>query len=84
MVSVINTIYQKTEDKDKPQLENPSHADISKAMLLNRFVFVLYLKILPDIEIENYDNFDETDEKTINDKWYNNISLVGKMRCSLV
>ena len=69
-----------TSEKDKIQIENPAHADISKSMLLHRFVFVLYLRILPDYENEKYDNFDEADKKSINEKWYNKNTIIGKIR----
>ena len=69
-----------TSEKDKIRIENPAHADISKSMLLHRFVFVLYLRILPDYEFEKYENFDEMDRKSIDEKWYNNNEIIGKIR----
>ena len=77
--SVINTFYIRTQQPDQPQIAEFSLADISKAMLLERFVFVLYINILPDITEDSFENYRETDQETNNSNWYNNHILVGKI-----
>ena len=79
-MSVINTFYLKTLEEDQPKIGHFISADISKAMLISRFVFVLYVRILPDISWESFQNFDELDEATISTQWYNNITAVGQIR----
>ena len=54
-------------------------ADIAKAILSRRFVFVLKINILPDIDEDSFDKFDE-ENVDINSFWYNNISTVGQIR----
>ena len=79
-VSIINTFYKKSLQKDAPQLTKSSKSDISKAMLSERFVFVLSIRILPDLEEDSFEKFDELNEEKINKNWYNNLNSVGKIR----
>ena len=79
-VSVINTFFKKTKGKDELQIGRTSFADISKAILSERFVFVLYIRVIPNIKEDSYDNFDELDEESINKNWYNNVTSVGQIR----
>ena len=79
-VSVINTFYKQTSRKKRFLLSKYSNADISKAMLSKRFVFVLFINILPDVDKDNFENFNEKDYNYINQKWYNDIETVGKIR----
>ena len=50
-------------------------------MLSERFVFVLSIRILPDLDEDSFEKFDEMDEEKINKNWYNNLNSVGKIRC---
>ena len=51
-------------------------ADIPKAILTEQFVFVLFVKILPDLELDNFDNYNANN----NQQWYNNLRIVGEIR----
>ena len=51
--------------------------DISKAMLSKRFVFVLTIRILPNIEEDMFEKFHEYNQGS---NWYNNKLTVGKIR----
>ena len=79
-VSIINTFYKKSFQKDSPKLTKSSKSDISKAMLSKRFVFVLSIRILPDLHEDSFEKFDELNEENINKNWYNNLTSVGKIR----
>ena len=52
-------------------------ADIPKAILTEQFVFVLFVKILPDLELDNFDNYDANNS---DQQWYNNLRIVGEIR----
>ena len=79
-VSIINTFYRKSLQKEAPQLTKSLKADISKAMLSERFVFVLSIRILPDLDEDTFSNFNELDWERINKNWYNNLTAIGKIR----
>ena len=79
-VSIINTFYKKSLQRDAPQLTKSSKSDISKAMLSERFVFVLSIRILPDLEEDSFEKFNELNKEQINKNWYNNLTSVGKIR----
>ena len=76
-VSAINTFYLKTREKNQPQVGSFMSADISKAMLSKRFVFVLTIRILPNIEEDMFEKFHEYNQGS---NWYNNKLTVGKIR----
>merc|ERR1712142_63016 len=50
-------------------------ADIPRAILMEKFVFVLYLSILPDIQVDTYSNYAAGDLS----EWYNDIEVVGQI-----
>ena len=79
-VSIINTFYTKSLKKEAPQLAKSLKADISKAMLSERFVFVLSIRILPDLDEDTFSKFNELDWERINKNWYNNLTALGKIR----
>ena len=55
-------------------------ADISKAMLSRRFVFVLTIRILPNTEEDMFEKFNEYDESSRESNWFNKKLTVGKIR----
>ena len=75
-VSVMNSFYEESLQKDEPQVSTYLSADIPKAILTEQFVFILYLSILPNIQVENYSNYSVGDLS----QWYNDIKVVGKIR----
>ena len=74
---MINTFYLQTLNKNTPQLGRFITADIPKAILTEQFVFVLLVNILPDLELDNFDNYDNNHSKK---QWYNNLDIVGEIR----
>ena len=76
---MINTFYERSLNVKYPMLTKNLQAELSKAMLSHRYIFVLYVRILPDPEKESYDSFHEN-EKIMADKWYNNFEEVGRIR----
>ena len=77
--AVINMFYVRSLDLDQPQIANFAKADILNAMLTNRFVFVLNLYILPDVQKESFENFDDSNSVVFDQKWYQNRSAVGNI-----
>lgn len=75
-VSVMNSFYEESLHKDEPQVSVYISADIPRAILTEHFVFILYLSILPNIQVENYSNYSVGDLS----QWYNDIKVVGKIR----
>ena len=55
----MNIFYEKTLYQDEPQVSVYSKADIPRAMLTETYVFVLYIGVLPDLEKDNYTNYNE-------------------------
>ena len=76
-ISVVNTFYLQTLNKNTPQLGRFVSADIPKAILTEEFVFILFVNILPDLEIDNFDNYNPNHSDK---KWFNNLSIVGEIR----
>ena len=74
---MINTFYLQTLNKNAPQLGRYITADIPKAILTEQFVFVLFVKISPDLELDNFDNYDANNS---DQQWYNNLRIVGEIR----
>ena len=74
---MINTFFSETLEQHQPQVGVYSHADIPKAILIKKFVFVLYVRVLPDVERESFRNYDPS---TSSDQWYNNEDVVGEIR----
>ena len=70
---MINTFFSETFEQHQPQVGVYSHADIPKAILIKKFVFVLYVRVLPDVERESFTNYDPM---TSSDQWYNNENVV--------
>ena len=76
-IGAINKFYEKTVGKETPQIGVYSEADIPRAMLSREFVFVLSVKVLPNLVEDEYEKF--TIEKRTN-YWYNNMNVVGEIR----
>ena len=74
---MINTFYLQTLNKNTPQLGRYITSDIPKAILTEQFVFVLFVKVLPDLELDNFDNYDDNRR---DEQWYNNLDIVGEIR----
>merc|ERR1712142_695781 len=66
-VSVMNLFYEESLNKHEPQVSVYISADIPRAILMEKFVFVLYLSILPDIQVDTYSNYAAGDLS----EWYN-------------
>ena len=79
-VSTINQYFIKSQGINGPKIGVFSNADISKAMLQNQYVFVLFIKVLPDTVADSYDNFDENNEEKIRSSWYNDKNILGQIR----
>ena len=77
-VAAINKFYERTLDQDTPQIGVYAKADIPRAMLTRQFVFVLSIAVLPDLEMDDFDNFKLG--KNIGTHWYNIEDTVGKIR----
>ena len=75
-ISVINTFYHKTLNKDKPQVGVYTKGDIPNAILTEQFVFVLYVRVLPNLVKDNFENYDPS----VNEQWYNKETVVGDIR----
>ena len=75
-VSVVNSFYEESLYKDEPQVSVYVSGDIPRAILTEQFVFVLYLSILPNIQVDTYSNYAIGDFS----QWYNDIEVVGKIR----
>ena len=75
--AVINTFYIKTLNENEPQIAEFAKADILQAMLSKRFVFVLNINILPYVQEESFENFDEKDTESFNRNWYHDNTKVG-------
>ena len=76
-ISLINTFFINSGEENKPKLASYQHADISKSMLARRFVFVLYVRILPRFDENTFANFDE---EASEDSWMNNNIVLGQIR----
>ena len=74
---MINTFFSETLDQDQPQVGVYSHADIPKAILIKKFVFVLYVRVLPNLVAESFDNYDPSSNSA---QWYNDENVVGEIR----
>ena len=73
---MINTFFSETLDQDQPQVGVYSHADIPKAILIKKFVFVLYVRVLPNLVEESFENYDPAASA----QWYNDENVVGEIR----
>ena len=73
---MINTFFSETLDQDQPQVGVYSYADIPKAILIKKFVFVLYVRVLPNLVAESFDNYDPAASA----QWYNDENVVGEIR----
>ena len=58
-IKAINIFYERTLDQDEPQVAVYKEANIPRAMLTQPFVFVLYIGILPDLQSDDFSNYDE-------------------------
>ena len=74
---MINTFFSETLDQDQPQVGVYSNADIPGAILIKKFVFVLYVRVLPDLVAESFDNYDPSSSSA---QWYNDENVVGEIR----
>ena len=57
-------------------------ADLTKAMLDNKYVIVLYLNVLPNLAEDTFENYVsiENEEQLL---WYNSKDIVGQIRKSI-
>ena len=76
-IGAINKFYEKTLGKEAPQIGVYSKADIPRAMLSREFVFILSVKVLPNLVEDEYLSFNMEDRANY---WYNNDSVVGEIR----
>ena len=74
----MNKFYERTLDQDTPQIGVYAMADIPRAMLTRQFVFVLSIKVLPDLEKDDFDNFQSGNDSGTH--WYNIEDVVGEIR----
>ena len=76
-IGAINKFYEKTVGQDGPQIGVYSKADIPRAILSRQFVFVLSVAVLPDLDNDDIEKYQIGNRDTY---WYNNKSVVGKIR----
>ena len=76
-IGAINKFYEKTLNKDTPQIGVYTKADIPRAILSRELVFVLTVKVLPNLVEDDYLKFEMSKRKNY---WYNNQDIVGKIR----
>ena len=76
-IGAINKFYEKTLNKETPQIGVYNKADIPRAILSRELVFVLDVGILPDLEEDDFLNFNMNER---NHYWYNNRDVVGVIR----
>ena len=67
--------YQETLQRNGPQVGIYESGDIPNAILTEKYVFILTVGVLPDLEKDSYDN---ADGETY--KWYNDEYKVGNIR----
>ena len=77
-VAAINKFYERTINQDTPQIGVYAKADIPRAMLTRQLVFVLSIAVLPDLEKDDFENYQMGEESDTH--WYNNIDIVGEIR----
>ena len=78
-ISVINTFFLRSNGIDFPKITRYSDAEISSNMMSKTYVFVLYLRILPNYTKDGLSNFNNND-LSIKNNWYNNITIIGNIR----
>merc|ERR550532_2725609 len=76
-VAAINKFYERTINQDTPQIGVYAKADIPRAMLTRQLVFVLSIAVLPDLEKDDFENYQMGEESDTH--WYNNIDIVGEI-----
>ena len=76
---MINLFYQDTLQRYGPQVGIYESGDIPNAILTEKYVFILTVGVLPDLEKDSYDSFDGQ-----NSQWYNDENKVGNMRWPLL
>ena len=69
-VVVINLFFEETllRNKNQPQVGMYSLGHIPRAILKEKYVFLLSVRILPDLVKDNYQNFDVLN---VDQSWYN-------------
>ena len=67
--------YQETLQRNGPQVGIYESGDIPNAILTEKYVFILTVGVLPDLEKDSYEN---ADGETY--KWYNDEYKVGNIR----
>ena len=77
-MAAINKFYEQTLDQETPQIGVYAKADIPRAMLTRQFVFVLSIAVLPDLEKDDFDNYQMGEENDTH--WYNKEDIVGEIR----
>ena len=77
-MAAINKFYERTLYQDTPQIGVYAKADIPRAMLTRPLVFVLSIAVLPDLEKDDFDNYEMNEESDT--YWYNKEDVVGEIR----
>ena len=72
----MNFFFQETLSKNVPQICKYANGDIPTSILRKKFVFILLIPILPDLEKDNFHSFSNNPSK----QWYNDEQKVGEIR----
>ena len=80
-MAAINKFYERTINRDTPQIGVYAKADIPRAMLTRKLVFVLSVAVLPDLEKDDFYNYQMDEESETH--WYNDVDIVGEIRLDL-
>ena len=83
-LNAIHIIYNETVNKKEPQIAHLEAAKIASALVNTRVVFVLTLKVLPEVEEEKYSKYVEEKRKNLYEEkkrnsWYNRNVMVGSI-----
>ena len=81
-MAAMNQFYERTLGQETPQIGVYAKADIPRAMLTRQFVFVLSISVLPDLEKDDFDNYQMDEESDT--YWYNYEDIVGEIRWEFI
>ena len=77
----MNNFYVLTRNQETPQLGVYETANIPSAMLTRPLVFVLSIGVLPNLTLDDFDNFENnTSGRKNEENWYNKDLVVGEIR----
>ena len=77
---VVNLFFEETLGKKAPQVGMYAFGDIPRAMLKEKYVFILHVSVLPDLEKDKFENFNISE---VNENWYNKKNVIGEIRYKL-